>query len=33
VIASQTKPSDPANFLSATQSVLPLVLVGELPAK
>jgi hypothetical protein len=33
VLATQTNPSDPSNFLSATQSVLPLVLVGELPAK
>jgi hypothetical protein len=33
VIGVQTKPSDPSNFLSATQSVLPLVMVGELPAK
>jgi hypothetical protein len=33
VIASQTNPSDPANFLSATQSVLPLLMVGELAPK
>lgn len=33
VLATQTNPSDPANFLSATQSVLPLVMVGELAPK